>query len=77
MQQSDITERDREMARFCVECPVCSRARKKQKGLLFWLVMKVESGLCPYCKAYERVYGTKAHEPAPPAEAGQEEHDFS
>jgi hypothetical protein len=34
-----ITEKDRAMARRCVECPVC--------------------------RAYEKVYGRKAHEPAP------------
>ena len=52
------------MAQKCVECPVCGHARKKQRGLTFWLVKRVEGGLCPYCKAYERVYGRKAHEPA-------------
>ena len=59
-----ITEQDRAMAQKCVECPVCGHARKKQRGLAFWLVKRVEGGLCPYCKAYERVYGRKAHEPA-------------
>jgi hypothetical protein len=51
------------MARHCVDCPVCSHARRKQKGIAFWLVKNVEGRVCPYCQAYERVYGRKAHEP--------------
>jgi uncharacterized protein CbrC (UPF0167 family) len=62
---SEITEKDRRRAQKCVECPVCRRARRKQHGVLFWLVKSVEEGLCPYCQAYERVYGRKAHEPVP------------
>jgi hypothetical protein len=57
-----ITEKDRKMAQACVECPVCKHARKKQKGFSFWFVKTIEGGACPYCKAYERVYGKKAHE---------------
>jgi hypothetical protein len=60
-----ITEKDRARAQKCLECFVCSRARRKQRGFAFWLVKWVEGGLCPYCKAYERVYGRKAHEPVP------------
>lgn len=58
-----ISEQDRAKAQKCVECPVCGRARKNQKGLAFWFVKRIEGGLCPYCQAYERVYGRKAHEP--------------
>ena len=58
-----ITEQDRAKAQKCVECPVCSHARKTQKGLAFWFVRCIEGGVCPNCKAYERVYGRKAHEP--------------
>lgn len=65
MDQTAITEKDREMARKCLECPVCSHARRKQGGLAYFLVRFVEGGVCPYCKAYERVYGRKAHEPLP------------
>mgnify|MGYP001034149163 FL=1 len=56
------TDKDKKMAQRCVECPVCSRARKKQRGIAFWFVKNIEDGLCPYCAAYERVYGKKAHE---------------
>ena len=58
-----ITGKDRAMARKCVECPVCRHARRTQKGLIFWFVRKIEGALCPYCRAYERVYGRKASEP--------------
>ena len=63
MPTDTITERDRRMAEQCVNCRVCTRARDKQKGLAFWLVKTVEGGLCPFCKAYEKVHGRKAHEP--------------
>jgi uncharacterized protein CbrC (UPF0167 family) len=58
-----ISEKDRKLAKFCVSCPVCSHARKKQKGAAFWFVKQIEGNLCPFCKAYERVYGRKAHQP--------------
>jgi len=57
-----ISNKDRWMAQRCVECPVCTRARNQQKGVAFWFVKNIEDGLCPFCKAYERVYGKKAHE---------------
>lgn len=63
MDQVTITEKDRQMALKCVECPACTKARKKQKGLIFWFVKSIEGDICPYCKAYEKVYGKKAHEP--------------
>jgi hypothetical protein len=58
-----ITEKDRAMAEKCLKCPMCRHARKKQRGLAFWFVKKLESGVCPYCQAYEKVYGCKAHAP--------------
>jgi uncharacterized protein CbrC (UPF0167 family) len=58
-----ITDKDRAMAKKCLECPVCGHARRKQRGIAFFLVKHVEEGVCPFCKAYERVYGRKAHEP--------------
>jgi uncharacterized protein CbrC (UPF0167 family) len=59
------SEKDRQAAQHCVECPVCSRARDKQRGVAFWFVKTIEGKFCPYCQAYERVYGRKAHEPMP------------
>jgi uncharacterized protein CbrC (UPF0167 family) len=52
---------DKALARVCVSCPVCRRARQRQGGAAFWLVQHVEAKLCPFCRAYERVYGRKAH----------------
>jgi hypothetical protein len=57
-----ISEKDKKMAQRCVECPVCLRARKKQSGIAYWFVKHIEDGICPFCAAYERVYGKKAHE---------------
>jgi hypothetical protein len=59
-----ITDKDRAMAQKCMECKVCRHARKTQRGFLFWFVKKIEGGHCPFCQAYEKVYGKKAHEPA-------------
>jgi len=58
-----ITDRDRTLAKNCLRCPVCNHARKKQRGLLFWFVKRVEGSVCPQCRAYEKVYGRKPHEP--------------
>jgi hypothetical protein len=60
-----ITDLDRRMARVCVHCMACKRARKQQRGLFHWFVSKIESRVCPFCRAYERVHGRKAHEPLP------------
>ncbi len=57
---------DRILADLCVACPLCAYARHRQKGLAFQFVKKVESKACPFCAAYEKVYGRKAHEPVPP-----------
>jgi len=65
MGNSDITEKDRRRAQHCVGCLVCSHARRKQRGLAYWLVKNVENRICPFCRAYEKVYGRKAHEPIP------------
>jgi hypothetical protein len=57
-----VADKDKEMAQRCVDCPVCGRARKKQRGIAYWFVKNIENGVYPYCAAYERVYGKKAHE---------------
>jgi uncharacterized protein CbrC (UPF0167 family) len=69
MSEVQITDKDRKMAQKCVECPVCERARVKQKGMFFWFVKTIEGGICPFCKAYEKVHGQKAHEPMPKSQA--------
>ena len=68
MADSNITDRDRAMAQRCVECPVCAHARRKQRGVAFWVVKHVEGSVCPFCQAYEKVHGRKSHEPIPPPE---------
>ena len=60
-----ITERTRALAQRSVNCAGCQRARRKQAGFLF-RVVKTFEGLCPFCRAYEKVYGRKSHEPVPP-----------
>lgn len=63
MKMTAITEKDRKNAEICRNCPLCNRARKKQRGLAHLFVKYVENGICPSCAAYGRVYGRKAHEP--------------
>lgn len=59
---ASVTEKDRKMAQRCVDCKVCKKARKQQRGFAFWFVKNIENGICPFCAAYARVYGKKAHE---------------
>lgn len=59
----EITDKDRKLAKQCAACPLCKRARKKQQGVAFWFVSRIENKICPACKAYEKVYGRKAFEP--------------
>lgn len=57
-----ISSLDRTLARVCETCPVCRTARNNQRGLAYRFVKGVEGGVCPFCMAYERVHGRKAHE---------------
>ncbi len=65
MPSGEITERDRRWAQQCISCGLCAHARKRQRGVAFWVVKKIEGSICPFCKAYERVYGRKSHEATP------------
>ena len=70
-----ITERDRALAKICLACPACRHARRKQRGLAFALVKRVETHVCPFCRAYAKVYGRQSHEPvgrSGPAPSGRE-----
>jgi hypothetical protein len=59
-----ITNTDRKLAGFCAgTCPGCKKARKNQKGFFYSFVKFTEGGVCPACRAYEKTYGRKAHEP--------------
>ena len=62
MSAEPITDKERQLAEQCLKCPVCRRARRNQRGILFLFVKFLERGVCPSCKAYEKVYGKKAHE---------------
>jgi len=53
----------RALASVCTKCTVCRTARRKQEGLAYSFVKNIEGCVCPFCMAYERVYGRKAHEP--------------
>ncbi len=66
MDDKSISDKDRQLAQQCLKCPICRRARDKQRGFFFWFVKKLEGRVCPACKAYEKVYGKKAHEPIAP-----------
>jgi hypothetical protein len=59
---NQVTAVDRAMARLCELCPVCRRARTRQDGVAYAIVKNVEAAICPFCRAYERVHGRKAHE---------------
>jgi hypothetical protein len=62
MGRSEITPLDRSLAKMCELCPMCRHARRNQQGIAFAVVKNVETAICPFCKAYERVHGRKAHE---------------
>ena len=58
-----IMDKDRAKAEVCArKCPVCTKARREQKGIAFWFVKNVEGGICPACRAYKKVYGRKPYE---------------
>ncbi len=64
MSRQEVTQQDRRLARLCELCPVCRHARRRQQGIAFTFVRKVEADICPFCRAYERVHGKKSHEKA-------------
>ncbi|MEA5113871.1 MAG: hypothetical protein VB050_07550 [Geobacteraceae bacterium] len=62
MGKDEKTRLDRSLARICELCPVCRQARRFQRGIAFSIVKNIETSFCPFCMAYERVHGIKAHE---------------
>ena len=62
MNKRIVTPLDRTLARLCELCPFCRHARQRQSGLAYTIVKNVEVSICPFCQAYERVHGRKAHE---------------
>ena len=63
MKSKSASKLDVALANVCLRCPVCRNARKNQEGAAYSLVRRVENHLCPFCRAYARVYGRKPHEP--------------
>ena len=63
MSNDTVTNLDRALARVCENCPVCRSASRNQHGLANRFVRGIEEGICPFCRAYERVHGCKAHQP--------------
>ena len=62
MKTTEASPLDRVLARVCGSCPVCRSARGNQQGLANRFVQGIEEHICPFCRAYERVHGRKAHE---------------
>lgn len=62
MNISHISSLDLALAKICEHCPVCLHARYHQEGVVYNFVKGIETDICPFCKAYERVHGKKAHE---------------
>lgn len=62
MSAVDTTSLDRALAKVCELCPACLHARYHQHGVVYNFVRNIEEDFCPFCKAYERVHGKKAHE---------------
>jgi hypothetical protein len=63
MKTIKVSNLDQTLAKVCENCPVCRTARRNQQGLANRFVRGIEEGICPFCRAYERVHGRKAHEP--------------
>ena len=65
-QETTVNPRqDKVLAKVCENCPVCRRARRKQRGIAYALVKRVEKHICLFGRRYERVYSRKPHEPVP------------
>lgn len=62
MNSSGLGVIDVALARVCANCSLCRRARRKQKGFAYTAVRQLETRICPFCRAYERVYGRKSYE---------------
>lgn len=62
MSKTEATALDRSLAKVCEFCPVCLHARHHQQGVVYNFVKNIENDICPFCQAYARVHGQKAHE---------------
>jgi hypothetical protein len=67
MSEGQFNEKTLKRAEFCKsKCPSCVKSRKKDSGISRAIV-KIEDklGLCPWCRAYRKVYGVHAYENPP------------
>lgn len=71
MKTEPVTDLDLTLARVCEWCPVCRSARKTPGGVAYRFVKGVEESICPFCRAYARVHGHKAHESFPGGGEGE------
>jgi|GEM_PF-1313047 hypothetical protein len=50
----EISEKERAMAKKCLECALCKQARQKQRGFAFWFVKKSRAACAPIAKPMRR-----------------------
>mgnify|MGYP005835681651 CR=1 FL=1 len=64
---AQVDEKTRKRAEMCMnKCTVCKLGREKGSGFFHWMVkMEAKLKLCPWCRAYEKVYGVPAYEKPP------------
>ncbi len=62
MERKKTTAQDRFLAQICILCPLCRHARDRGEGVAYRVVQRLEKDICPFCRAYERVYGRPACE---------------
>jgi hypothetical protein len=57
-------EKTQKRADVCLnKCSTCKKGREKQSGFAFKLVkLEDKLNICPWCKAYRKVYGVHAWE---------------
>lgn len=65
----DFDQKTLKRAEFCLsKCPTCKKGREKQSGLSYMMVkLEGKTNLCPWCRAYRKVYGVPAWEKPPSA----------
>jgi hypothetical protein len=53
MENINIINRVREMARLCLECPYANTARQEQKGVAYKCAKNVPQAQCPFWDLYQ------------------------
>lgn len=62
---AEFDEKTVKRAKHCLgKCTMCKAARKKPGGIVTRM-LKFEAKLCPWCRAYTKVYGVPAWENPP------------